>query len=96
MPRSMLLCALILWLGAATSVQALSSAGRDTNHPRLWQLDARLDQSDAMKQRLDQLQQARLFGDDFWVDRHGVMRSPSGEPIGIWGMDGPTPAMRRR
>lgn len=95
MMRWMMLCALTCTLATASSVHAEPPSKADAGAAMASRLEAVLERLEAIENRLSRLEEAQRRR-DFWVDKNGVMRSASGRPIGFWGIDGPTPAVRTR
>lgn len=50
---------------------------------------------DVIEQHLVELEFEIRLNQEWWVDDRGVMRTRSGRPIGIWGIDGPVTEARR-
>ncbi|KAA5540749.1 hypothetical protein FYK55_20415 [Roseiconus nitratireducens] len=52
-------------------------------------LDEILKRLDRIERQLLAIQTQQRNGFGWWVDENGVMRLPSGRPIGHWGVDSP-------
>ena len=85
MPISLLACI----LSAANLLHASPPSQTDTSALTDSRLEAILQRLEAIEKRLSALEEIDRRRSRFWIDKNGVIRLPSGEPAGFWGIDDP-------
>jgi tetrahydromethanopterin S-methyltransferase subunit G len=71
----------------AMPVFSQSTISDDNNVQILKRLDEILRKLERLEARISKLEGKNRVGNEFWVDKYGILWNPTGDEVGFWGID---------
>ncbi|MFN7894077.1 MAG: hypothetical protein ACK5OC_27570 [Pirellula sp.] len=71
----------------AVPVFSQSTVSDDNNVQILKRLDEILKKIERLEARISKLEGKNRVGNEFWVDKYGVVWNSTGDSVGVWGID---------
>lgn len=86
------MCRMILAIGLFLVVPAIpvfsqSTVSDDNTAQILKRLDEILRKIERLEARISKLEGKNRVGNEFWVDKYGVVWNSTGDSVGVWGID---------